>query len=35
MQIAAIALANRLTLVSHNLREFSRVHGLHIEDWQA
>jgi tRNA(fMet)-specific endonuclease VapC len=34
-EIAAIALANGLTLVSHNLGEFSRVPGLRIEDWQA
>ncbi|MEM6713811.1 MAG: virulence-associated protein [Cyanobacteria bacterium P01_D01_bin.6] len=34
LQIAAIALANQLTLVTHNVREFSRVRGLGIEDWQ-
>jgi tRNA(fMet)-specific endonuclease VapC len=33
--IAAIALANQLTLVSGNVREFSRVSGLRIEDWEA
>jgi tRNA(fMet)-specific endonuclease VapC len=32
--IAAIALANRLTLVTHNTAEFSRVPGLALEDWQ-
>jgi tRNA(fMet)-specific endonuclease VapC len=32
--IAAIALANQLTLVTHNTAEFSRVPGLAIEDWQ-
>jgi len=32
--IAAIALANRLTLVTHNTVEFSRVPGLALEDWQ-
>lgn len=32
--IAAIALANQLTLVTHNTAEFSRVPGLMIEDWQ-
>ena len=32
--IAAIALANQLTLVTHNTAEFSRVRGLSIEDWQ-
>lgn len=33
--IAAIALANRLILVTHNTKEFSRVPGLVIEDWQV
>lgn len=33
--IAAIALANDLTLVTHNTREFNRVEGLRIEDWEA
>jgi tRNA(fMet)-specific endonuclease VapC len=32
--IAAIALANDLTLVTHNTREFSRVAGLRLEDWE-
>lgn len=35
MQIAAIALANGCTLVTHNTSEFSRVPGLVIEDWQV
>lgn len=35
MQIAAVALANDLTLVTHNVAEFSRVEGLNIEDWEA
>ncbi|WP_041462542.1 type II toxin-antitoxin system tRNA(fMet)-specific endonuclease VapC [Chroococcidiopsis thermalis] len=35
LQIAAIALANNLTLVSHNIREFSRVSQLNLEDWEA
>jgi tRNA(fMet)-specific endonuclease VapC len=33
--IAAIALANNLTLVTHNTNEFSRVNGLNIEDWEV
>jgi len=33
--IAAIAIANDVTLVTHNTREFSRVEGLHIEDWEV
>lgn len=33
--IAAIAIANQTTLVTHNTREFSRVAGLNIEDWEA
>jgi tRNA(fMet)-specific endonuclease VapC len=35
LMIAAIALANDLILVTHNIREFSRVSGLQIEDWEA
>nr|WP_211173015.1 type II toxin-antitoxin system VapC family toxin [Brasilonema bromeliae] len=34
LQIAAIALANNLTLVTHNTGEFSRVEGLQISDWE-
>ena len=34
LQIAAIALANNLTLVTHNTQEFERVEGLRIEDWE-
>jgi len=34
LQIAAIALANGLTLVSHNIREFTRVPELALEDWE-
>jgi tRNA(fMet)-specific endonuclease VapC len=34
MQIAAVARANRCTLVTNNTAEFSRVPGLSLEDWQ-
>jgi tRNA(fMet)-specific endonuclease VapC len=34
-QIAAIALVQGLTVVTHNTAEFSRVSGLSIEDWQV
>jgi tRNA(fMet)-specific endonuclease VapC len=34
LQIAAIALVHGLTLVTHNVAEFSRVPGLTIEDWE-
>ena len=32
--IASIALAHNLTLVTHNTKEFSRVPGLVLEDWE-
>lgn len=35
LMIASIAVSQRLTLVSHNTREFGRIPGLQIEDWQA
>jgi tRNA(fMet)-specific endonuclease VapC len=35
LQIAGIALANNLTLVTHNTREFERVQGLQLEDWEV
>jgi tRNA(fMet)-specific endonuclease VapC len=35
MLIAAIALANGLTVVTHNTTEFSRVSGLLVEDWET
>ncbi len=35
VQIAGIALANGLTLVTHNVAEFSRIVGLPLEDWEA
>ncbi len=31
--IAGISLANQGVLVTHNTKEFSRVHGLVLEDW--
>jgi len=34
LMIAAIALANRLTLVTQNTDEFSRVNGLGVVDWE-
>jgi len=33
--IACIALAHNLILVTYNTREFSRVHGLRLEDWET
>ena len=35
LRIASIALANELTLVSGNVRHFSRVPGLRVENWLA
>jgi tRNA(fMet)-specific endonuclease VapC len=35
LQIAAIALVHNLILVTHNTREFGRVEGLAIKDWEA
>jgi tRNA(fMet)-specific endonuclease VapC len=35
LMIAAIAMAHNLTLVSHNLKEFGRVPGLKLEDWET
>ncbi len=34
MLIAAIAKANNVTLVTHNIGEFSRISGMQIEDWE-
>ena len=34
LQIAAIALASNLTLVTHNIKEFQRVENLQLVDWQ-
>jgi tRNA(fMet)-specific endonuclease VapC len=33
--IASIAVKNNLILVTHNTREFSRVAGLKLEDWES
>ena len=32
-QIAAVALAHQLTLVTHNVKEFGRIARLKVEDW--
>jgi tRNA(fMet)-specific endonuclease VapC len=31
--IAAVALSNKGTLVTHNIKEFKRIKGLQLEDW--
>jgi tRNA(fMet)-specific endonuclease VapC len=33
LQIASIALSHRFSLVTHNLRHFSRIPDLQLEDW--
>ena len=35
LQIAAVALQHQLTLVTHNTREFSRIAGLKLDDWEV
>lgn len=35
LQIAAIALAENMTLLTNNTREFERVKGLKLENWVA
>ena len=35
MLIGSVAVAHRMTLVTHNTSEFSRVPGLVVEDWMA
>lgn len=34
MQIASIAIAHNLIVVTHNTREFSRITGLQLDDWE-
>lgn len=33
LQIASVALANQIPLVTHNTRHFQRIPGLTLEDW--
>ncbi len=33
LQIASIAMANRLCIVTHNTKEFNRIKDLLVEDW--
>ena len=33
LQIAAVALSNDLTLVTHNTKDFEHVPGLRLDDW--
>lgn len=35
LQIAAIAIQHGLTLVTHNTREFRRIAGLSLQDWEV
>lgn len=35
LKIAAIALAHDATVLTRNLKDFSRVPGLRVEDWTA
>ena len=35
LQIASIALLNGLTVITNNTREFSRIVGLNVEDWDC
>jgi len=35
MMVAATAIAHEVTLVTHNVGEFSRVAGLKWDDWEA
>ena len=35
LMIAAIAIANKSILITHNVKEFKRIAGLEIADWEA
>jgi tRNA(fMet)-specific endonuclease VapC len=35
LQIAAIALAHGLRVVTHDIADFGRIPGIDMEDWQA
>lgn len=35
VQIAAVALVHEVTLVTHNTKEFSRIPGLRLDDWES
>lgn len=35
LQLSGQALSLDLTLVTHNTREFGRVNGLRVEDWEV
>lgn len=35
LMIASIAVAHGLILVTHNVREFTRIPGLRVEDWET
>lgn len=35
LMIGAIAIANGLTVVTHNASEFNRIPGLQVEDWET
>ncbi len=34
-QIASIAMANKLKIITHNVKEFNRIDKLKVEDWAA
>ncbi len=35
LMIASIGLTHNVTVITHNIKEFSRVSGLHVEDWEV